>query len=120
MHIDGQHTTFAQAVSFVNHTNFNLFLTGKAGTGKTTFLRYIRQHSHKKMAVTAPTGVAAMNAGGTTLHALFWLPFGVYIDDDGSTLAGADMLIYNRRSLFGAVKLTRQRRSLLRELELLI
>ena len=51
-----------QAVAFVNQTNQNLFLTGKAGTGKTTFLKYIREHSYKKMAITAPTGVAAMNA----------------------------------------------------------
>src|SRR3546814_15228473 len=79
--LDVQNTAFTQAVSFVNHTNSTIFLTGKAGTGKTTFLKYIRQHSYKKMAVAAPTGVAAMNAGGTTLHPLFWLPFGLYIED---------------------------------------
>src|SRR5690606_4941574 len=118
--LDVQNTAFAQAVSFVNHTNRNIFLTGKAGTGKTTFLKYIRQHSYKKMAVAAPTGVAAMNAGGTTLHALFWLPFGMYIEDYELAWNEDDSHIYNRQRLFGKVKLTRQRRALLREIDLLV
>src|SRR5690606_19160235 len=111
--LDTQNTAFAQAVSFVNHTNRTIFLTGRAGTGKTTFLKYIRQHSHKKMAVAAPTGVAAMNAGGTTLHSLFWLPFGLYIEDYELAWNDADSHIYNRRRLFSKVKLTKQRRALL-------
>ncbi|MFB2120351.1 helix-turn-helix domain-containing protein [Parapedobacter sp. 2B3] len=118
--LDIQNTAFTQAVSFVNHTNRNIFLTGKAGTGKTTFLKYIRQHSYKKMAVAAPTGVAAMNAGGTTLHSLFWLPFGLYIEDYELAWNDDDSHIYNRRRLFGKVKLTKQRRALLREIELLV
>ncbi|GGG82745.1 helicase [Parapedobacter pyrenivorans] len=118
--LDVQNTAFMQAVSFVNHTNRNIFLTGKAGTGKTTFLKYIRQHSYKKMAVAAPTGVAAMNAGGTTLHALFWLPFGLYIEDYELAWNDDDNHIYNRRRLFGKVKLTKQRRALLQEIDLLV
>lgn len=118
--LDTQNTAFAQAVSFVNHTNRNIFLTGKAGTGKTTFLKYIRQHSYKKMAVAAPTGVAAMNAGGTTLHSLFWLPFGLYIEDYELAWNDEDSHIYNRSRLFGKVKLTKQRRALLQEIELLV
>ncbi len=118
--LDVQNTAFMQAVSFVNHTNRNIFLTGKAGTGKTTFLKYIREHSYKKMAVAAPTGVAAMNAGGTTLHSLFWLPFGLYIEDYALAWNDDDGHIYNRRRLFGKVKLTKQRRALLREIDLLI
>ena len=118
--LDVQNTAFMQAVSFVNHTNRNLFLTGKAGTGKTTFLKYIQANSYKKMAVAAPTGVAAMNAGGTTLHALFWLPFGMYIEDYELSWNDADSHIYNRRRLFGKVKLTRQRRALLQEIDLLV
>lgn len=115
-----QNTAFMQAVSFVNHTDRNIFLTGKAGTGKTTFLKYIRQHSYKKMAVAAPTGVAAMNAGGTTLHSLFWLPFGMYIEDYELAWDDTDGHIYNRRRLFGKVKLTKQRRTLLQEIDLLV
>src|SRR5690606_12999873 len=114
---------FQHAVSFVNQTNQSLFLTGKAGTGKTTFLKYIREHSHKKMVVTAPTGVAAMNAGGMTLHSLFWLPFGTYIADAELTNEwdnGGASAVYNKRRLFSKVKLTTRRRALLREIELLV
>lgn len=64
------------ANNFVLHTNQNIFLTGKAGTGKTTFLQQIKQLSAKRLAVVAPTGVAAINAGGVTIHSLFQLPFG--------------------------------------------
>ena len=56
------------ADEFVRDTGCNLFLTGKAGTGKTTFLHTLKQNSHKRLVVTAPTGVAAINAGGVTLH----------------------------------------------------
>lgn len=64
------------ATNFVLHTNRNIFLTGKAGTGKTTFLHQIKQSNAKRLAVVAPTGVAAINAGGVTIHSLFQLPFG--------------------------------------------
>src|SRR3954466_13490870 len=78
--MDIKHSTeFDLAYRFVTETNLNLFLTGKAGTGKTTFLRYLRANSHKKMVVAAPTGVAAINAGGVTLHSMFQLPFAPFI-----------------------------------------
>ncbi len=67
------------AYQFVTQTNKNIFLTGKAGTGKTTFLKKIRREIHKRMAVVAPTGVAAINAEGVTIHSLFQLPFGPII-----------------------------------------
>ena len=118
--LDISNTSFLQALAFVNQTNQPLFLTGKAGTGKTTFLKYIRNNCYKKMAVTAPTGVAAMNAGGTTLHALFWLPFGTFIEDYPIQWNQEDSHIYNKSRLFSTIKLTRQRRALLQELELLV
>ncbi|WP_437921883.1 helix-turn-helix domain-containing protein [Sphingobacterium sp. LRF_L2] len=118
--VDDKNLAFMQAVSFVNQTNQHLFLTGKAGTGKTTFLKYIRENSYKKMAITAPTGVAAMNAGGTTLHALFWLPFGVFIEDYTLKWDEQDSHIYNKSRLFSTIKLTKQRRAILQELELLV
>ncbi len=62
------------AWEFVEHTGMSVFLTGKAGTGKTTFLKQLRQHSTKSMIVVAPTGVAAINAGGVTIHSFFQLP----------------------------------------------
>jgi hypothetical protein len=67
------------ADAFVRDTGCNIFLTGKAGTGKTTFLHNIKKDSPKRMVVTAPTGVAAINAGGVTLHSFFQMPFGPYI-----------------------------------------
>jgi hypothetical protein len=117
---DTQNDIFAKAVAFVNQTQQPIFLTGKAGTGKTTFLKFIRENSYKKMAITAPTGVAAMNAGGTTLHALFWLPFGVFIEDYPLTWEDKDQFIYNKHRLFSTIKLTKNRRAILQELELLV
>jgi hypothetical protein len=67
------------AFDYVRYTNRHVFLTGKAGTGKTTFLHKIKAEGFKRMVVTAPTGVAAINAGGMTLHSFFQLPFGMYI-----------------------------------------
>lgn len=67
------------ARDFVQHTRHNIFLTGKAGTGKTTFLHNLKHDTTKRMIVTAPTGVAAINAGGVTLHSFFQLPFGPYV-----------------------------------------
>lgn len=67
------------ANNFIQYTGINVFLTGKAGTGKTTFLRRLREKSPKRMIVVAPTGVAAINAGGVTIHSFFQLPFAPYI-----------------------------------------
>jgi len=67
------------AHDFVQHTNCNIFLTGKAGTGKTTFLHNLKKKTHKRLIVTAPTGVAAINAGGVTLHSFFQMPFGPFV-----------------------------------------
>ncbi len=69
------------AADFIQFTGKNIFLTGKAGTGKTTFLRSLKEKSPKRMIVVAPTGVAAINAGGVTIHSFFQLPFGPYIPD---------------------------------------
>ena len=67
------------AEAFVQHTGRHIFLTGKAGTGKTTFLHNLKENTEKRMIITAPTGVAAINAGGVTLHSFFQLPFGPYL-----------------------------------------
>ncbi|GAL68630.1 ATP-dependent DNA helicase [Jejuia pallidilutea] len=64
------------AWAFVNHTNRSIFLTGKAGTGKTTFLHRLKMHSLKRLVMVAPTGVAAINAKGVTIHSFFQMPFG--------------------------------------------
>lgn len=93
------------ATNFVLYTNRNIFLTGKAGTGKTTFLHQIKQSGVKRMAVVAPTGVAAINAGGVTIHSLFQLPFGPLVPGSAS-----------RESR----KFNREKINLLRTLDLLV
>jgi len=70
---------FNLATEVINFTSCNLFLTGKAGTGKTTFLKQIKDQSQKNIAIVAPTGVAAINAGGVTMHSFFQLPFNLYL-----------------------------------------
>jgi hypothetical protein len=69
------------ALKFINSTGRHIFLTGKAGTGKTTFLKSLPHRTHKQFAIVAPTGIAALNAGGTTIHSQFMLPFGMFIPD---------------------------------------
>lgn len=73
------------AKEFIENTGSNIFLTGKAGTGKTTFLKNVRENSGKRLIVVAPTGVAAINAHGVTIHSFFQLPFGVQIFDSRNT-----------------------------------
>src|SRR5688572_30467195 len=109
---------FDLAARFVNQTSKHLFLTGKAGTGKTTFLKYIREHSPKKMAVVAPTGVAAINAGGVTMHSFFQLPFGAFIPENRSWNGNSNINTPN--TLFKNLRLSRDKRELMQELELLI
>src|SRR4249920_2576739 len=70
---------FQLTADFIQHTGQHIFLTGKAGTGKTTFLKHIKETSGKKLVVIAPTGVAAINAGGVTMHSFFQLPLGCFI-----------------------------------------
>lgn len=73
--IDKENPELQQALQIIRFTRRSLFLTGKAGTGKSTFLRYIASHTKKKNIILAPTGIAAINAGGSTLHSFFKLPF---------------------------------------------
>lgn len=94
------------AEEFVEYTNRNLFLTGKAGTGKTTFLKKLHQRSPKRMIVAAPTGVAAINAGGVTLHSLFQFPFGVMADPvKRSQLLKKNLLSSAKRKLLRTINL---------------
>ena len=94
------------AEDYVSHTDCNVFLTGKAGTGKTTFLHKVARKSPKRLVVTAPTGVAAINAGGVTLHSFFQLPFGPFVP--GS------------EAFSGRHRMRREKKNLIRSLDLLI
>ncbi len=110
---------FQLAADFINYTNRSLFLTGKAGTGKTTFLKYIKQNTTKQTAVLAPTGVAAINAGGVTIHSFFQLPFTPFIPGHKG-LSSEFKDAADKHSLLSRIKLNTERRKLLRQLELLI
>lgn len=116
---DTSNHLFYLAARFVNQTNRHLFLTGKAGTGKTTFLRYIRENTNKRMAIIAPTGVAAINAGGVTMHSFFQLPFGAFVPSPFAGWNGHQQ-INNPNTLLKNLKLSRDKKELLRELELLV
>ncbi len=105
---------------YINNTNQNIFLTGRAGTGKTTFLHHLSKHTPKEMVVAAPTGVAAINAGGVTLHSLFQLPFSVFIPDNNAINQGSSIDINTPQSLLRAVKMHRSKRDMIRSLELLV
>ncbi|MEG0992473.1 MAG: HRDC domain-containing protein [Bacteroidales bacterium] len=100
------------AQHFIHYTGVNLFLTGKAGTGKTTFLRNLRLHSPKRMIVLAPTGVAAINAGGVTIHSFFQLPFAPYLPGTQSSMNGGGKQLEN--------KFSREKINIMRSLDLLV
>ena len=97
------------ANNFVNNTNRNIFLTGKAGTGKTTFLHKLKMNSLKRIVIVAPTGVAAINAKGVTIHSFFQLPFGPILPNDDLNSSGG----FNRK--FGKTKI-----NIIKSLDLLI
>ncbi|MFA5416997.1 MAG: AAA family ATPase, partial [Bacteroidales bacterium] len=87
------------AHDFVEYTGKNIFLTGKAGTGKTTFLHEIKRKSFKRMVVVAPTGVAAINASGVTIHSFFQLPFGPYLPGYQSGESDSKAQRFNRQKI---------------------
>ena len=119
MEYDFDNEMFRLAAGLVNESSRNIFLTGKAGTGKTTFLRYIRENCPKQIAVVAPTGVAAINAGGVTMHSFFQLPFSPFIPNAaGFRKSGED--VTDRNSLLSKLRLTTEKKKALQELELLI
>lgn len=99
------------AFDYLENTGTNIFLTGKAGTGKTTFLKKLKETSPKRMIVVAPTGVAAINAGGVTIHSFFQLPFGPYIP--GSEMASGQNKSYTH-------KFSRDKINIIRSMDLLV
>lgn len=117
---DTSNTIFQLASSLINETARTIFLTGKAGTGKTTFLRHIRESCPKQMAILAPTGVAAINAGGVTMHSFFQLPLSPFIPSMPRAGFKAADESNDRNSLIARLRYNKEKRKLLQQLELLI
>jgi hypothetical protein len=105
---------------FINQTNRTIFLTGKAGTGKTTLLRKIVQTTQKNTVIVAPTGIAALNAGGVTIHSFFQLPFGAFIPTTHSPTSDSYVKHENKTTLKRHFKMNKRRIAIIRNLELLI
>lgn len=108
---DQDNKEWHDAMQIINYTRRSLFLTGKAGTGKSTFLRYVAENTKKKHVVLAPTGIAAINAGGSTLHSFFRLPFHPLLPNDSR---------YSPRNIRQTLKYSGAHCKLLREVELII
>ena len=109
--LDINNQEWQQALQIIQYTRRSLFLTGKAGTGKSTFLSYVAAHTKKKHVILAPTGIAAINAGGQTLHSFFKLPFHPLLPNDSR---------YNARNIRKTLKYSGVTLKLLRETELII
>ncbi len=107
-------------LKFINQTHRSVFLTGKAGTGKTTLLREIIQTTHKNTVVVAPTGIAALNAGGVTIHSMFQLPFGGFIPDNSSPHFSENTKFETKATLRRHFKMSGLKKSVIRNMELLI
>ena len=111
----------ASAIRFINSTASHIFLTGKAGTGKTTFLRNLARRTHKQFAVVAPTGIAALNAGGVTIHSQFLFPFGMFIPERSpSNDFNTEGNYYTSNTLARKHPLNSARKQVLRSLDLLV
>lgn len=111
--LDTNNKEFQDALQLITHTRQSVFLTGKAGTGKSTFLKYICNHTKKKYVVLAPTGIAAINAGGVTLHSFFKLPFRPMLPND------PDLSLSHGR-IFEFFKYPKEKRKIIAEVDLII
>ncbi|MBS7255228.1 helix-turn-helix domain-containing protein [Flavobacterium branchiicola] len=111
----------AYTLQFINQTQKSIFLTGKAGTGKTTLLREIIATTHKSTVVVAPTGIAALNAGGVTIHSMFQLPFSAFIPTYQESSQFTETVKFeNKESLRRHFKMNNVKRNVIRSMELLI
>lgn len=110
-HIDLENPELQNALQIIQYTRRSLFLTGKAGTGKSTFLRYIAAHTKKKQIILAPTGIAAINAGGSTLHSFFKIPFHPLLPNDS---------MFSVRNIRNTLKYNSEKMKIIREVELII
>ncbi len=109
------------ALKFINQTNRSVFLTGKAGTGKTTLLKEIIKTTHKNVVVVAPTGIAALNAGGVTIHSMFQLPFGGFLPTHSQPPHISDYVKFETKdSLRRHFNMRGEKKSVILNMELLV
>lgn len=118
--LDPDNPEFQYALQFALESNRNLYLTGKAGSGKTTFLKYLRQITRKKMVVLAPTGVAAMNAGGQTIHSFFHIAPSLYVPDDKRLRTRTPENDPDGVTVYDNFVYNKEKRTIIRNLELLV
>lgn len=118
--LDETNVEFNYASDFVKHTDKLVYLTGKAGTGKTTFLKYLRETTTKNTVILAPTGVAAINAGGQTIHSFFQIKPSVYVPNDKRLRTRADIGDTDKSTIYDHFKYFKERLEIIRGLELLV
>lgn len=117
---DGDNQEFKLALDYALLTNKNIYLTGKAGTGKTTFLKYLKRVTTKSMVVLAPTGVAAINAGGETIHSFFQIQPSVYVPNDSRLRTEIDPDDPYQKTIFSYLKYNKTKISLINNLETIV
>jgi ATP-dependent exoDNAse (exonuclease V) alpha subunit len=118
--LDENNIEFNYAADLVKNTNKLIYLTGKAGSGKTTFLKFIKQTTEKKTVILAPTGVAALNAGGQTIHSFFKIPPSIFVPDDYRLRTKADPDDNDKTTIFNHFSYRKPHKNLITGMELLI
>jgi nucleoside-triphosphatase THEP1 len=118
--LDETNIEFNYASDFVKHTDRLVYLTGKAGTGKTTFLKYLRETTTKNTVIVAPTGVAAINAGGQTIHSFFQIRPSIYVPNDKRLRTKAEIDDTDKSTIYDHFKYFKERLEIIRGLDLLI
>ena len=118
--LDETNVEFNNAAELVKYDNKLIYLTGKAGTGKTTFLKYLRQTSEKNTVILAPTGVAAINAGGQTIHSFFQISPSLYVPDDKRLRLKPDNIDPDKSTIYDHFKYSREKHEIIRKVDLLV
>lgn len=118
--LDRDNQEFMMALEYALYTNASIYLTGKAGSGKTTFLKYLREVTDKNMVVLAPTGVAAVNAGGQTIHSFFKIAPSLYVPNDKRLRTSAPAGDPDQSTVYENFQYNNDKRKIIRSLELLV
>jgi len=118
--LDNENIEFNNALDLIKHTEKTVYLTGKAGTGKTTFLKYLKTTINKNMVIVAPTGVAAINAGGQTIHSFFQIAPSLYVPNDKRLRKDSKMGDKDKSTIFEHFVYSKEKRKIITSLEILV